>query len=816
MPRTRMSRKSVNKKVDVEHVQKLASRLSKAHPKAWQNPRIKTQYRRLLQDGLFEFDFSKVDLELAKLSLSFLRQLETIISMKIMFLRGPKPAAEDKSKAGKKKFPAKKIKAVRKSIGPDEMRARLSGTVPAAIKRNSHCIETFTLDGMSFNSYRSIARELKSCSKLRTVTMRNCDLSGGRLTAFSSCLSSLAIQGLDLVACELSEKDARVLGKLISDHGCRRDSLYWQQGLRDYSERKNKQQEFIYTNKDTFMLGFVVVDFSGNPLGDEGVRTVCDSLTGDKWILSVNLADTSMTLEGLKAVKHMLGMNKTVMNVSVGSSSKFKKAEEKALAAEIKKILVERRKKRFQEFTAIKIKTGAKESRPWWYKLVKRPRKKRRSSTSRGGSAASSRSGSRASSRLTSRAGSVASSRATSRDPSPSARSSSRKSSVGSRAVSVNVVGGKGRGGRPVGERKTRLVVKMGVPPVRSLSSQGAARSLPSPVRTVVDEIFEMYEKVDFKALIAENKRLVKEVKTLKKALATKKTAPKPSARTGSIRRTRGSKITTAVQRPKTASAASLRSRRKPSETKSTRPTSSRRRISVNLTGRTANAGGKKTAGKKGAGKRTSVKRVQGRKVGGATAKRRAKTASLSKGRSKGGKTQARGKAGKPSKTKSSTKPVTTASKGNERSVELWRDLVAREKMLPTTQELVPRQESKVGPGMVQPNSVQNITAGAPAGAGSLQAQQAQRLGALVEYLENAFTQLHKCMDVIEKQAPATQSSRYLQAAEAAAALAGAGAGAGTGESPAESGDAAKPNLDFRLAEALDGPADGNTVENEM
>ena len=88
-----MEKAAVKKKSNAKThaIRRIAKSLAKSHPKAWQNPRVKSMYRKLL-DGVYECDFSKLDVENLKLCLGFLKQVPKINTMKIQFLsRARKP-----------------------------------------------------------------------------------------------------------------------------------------------------------------------------------------------------------------------------------------------------------------------------------------------------------------------------------------------------------------------------------------------------------------------------------------------------------------------------------------------------------------------------------------------------------------------------------------------------------------------------------------------------------------------------------------------------------------------------------------------------
>mmetsp|Transcript_20114 Transcript_20114/g.40625 ORF Transcript_20114/g.40625 Transcript_20114/m.40625 type:complete len:117 (+) Transcript_20114:129-479(+) len=83
--RTKGEGKKKRSQQDVKMIKRLVKHLSTAHPRAWQNPRTKGMYRKLLE-GTYECDFSKLDVENLKMCISLLRLTPNIKIMRILFL----------------------------------------------------------------------------------------------------------------------------------------------------------------------------------------------------------------------------------------------------------------------------------------------------------------------------------------------------------------------------------------------------------------------------------------------------------------------------------------------------------------------------------------------------------------------------------------------------------------------------------------------------------------------------------------------------------------------------------------------------------
>eukprot|EP00466_Bigelowiella_natans_P006427 jgi/Bigna1/74228/fgenesh1_pg.28_\ len=406
------------KRIDVKYIKRLAKTLAKSHPKAWQNPRVKNMYRKLLE-GTYECDFSKLDVENMKLCLGFLRQVPTIKNMKIQFLSRTH-AREEKGKGKKKK------RITRHGFPPiHEIRNRLASVLPEALHANKPYLEMMSLEGVQQSNFSYIGKVLSQCSGLETLRIRNCNLGDARLTSFLPCLRT------------------------------------------GYGKNAPTEVQRLMSVDRTTQQGIVSLDISNNQLGDEFVEELCHTLRSDKWVLSNNadscgwgrwtsaldLESTAMTRVGLEHIMQMLKDNETLLQIRVGRG--WKDPQEKAIVKSLREKMSTRRREKFAEFTMSKLETGDKASRPWWHTYVKKSRRRKTRGRSRAGSQASSKMQSREdrggwaqlmrddnvdgvcccwwdpgnSTRVGSGASTVVSSRWGSRDGSPS-RSRSRRSSM--------------------------------------------------------------------------------------------------------------------------------------------------------------------------------------------------------------------------------------------------------------------------------------------------------------------------------------------------------------------------------------------------
>lgn len=81
-------------------------------------------------------------------------------------------------------------------------------------------------------------------------------------------------------------------------------------------------------------------------------------------------------------------------------------------------------------------------------------------------------------------------------------------------------------------------------------------------------------------------------------------------------------------------------------------------------------------------------------------------------------------------------------------NLKIWENLMQQGKSLPTTQELVPRPVNPSAmpqPVVLRQTNAQQLDVKPTPGSA-----ESAKLGKLVEYLENAFSKLHKCMDALE------------------------------------------------------------------
>eukprot|EP00472_Partenskyella_glossopodia_P010153 CAMPEP_0197538624 /NCGR_PEP_ID=MMETSP1318-20131121/60161_1 /TAXON_ID=552666 /ORGANISM="Partenskyella glossopodia, Strain RCC365" /LENGTH=837 /DNA_ID=CAMNT_0043097095 /DNA_START=45 /DNA_END=2558 /DNA_ORIENTATION=+ len=755
-----------------------------------------------------------------------------------------------------------------------EVANRLSSVLPDAIGFNRETLEYMLFEGLQSGNLHDIGLELSECPDLKILRLRNCNIGDARISALADCMLRCPIQQLVLSGCKLTEKSSFLICKILAQHASKRDALQWQKGLRDgFGENAPSAVQRMQTHDSITKEGVVSIDLSSNPLGDEFVRSLCETLRTDKWILAVDLESTDLTLRGIKMIWEMLKDNETLLQLRLGRGWK---EPEKAWVKKINELVVTRRRTKFAEFTMSKLETGASESRPWWHKLIKKSRGKRVKSkpvsgAQSQGSGSSSRRLSRSTSNLGSgnstRIGSSTSSAQHSRDSSPirGRKNASIDSNVGLGALNLSyisafsteelvrdvvVVESQRSSGRkkqilppsrskplstPANPKKIKATVNKAELPTekkpkkrsstgripqknprptalelnRSASTLNSGNGSGSPMRNgilavigdldttldttantvgdsireekpvsasgaksveaMLDELFSIYKEINLESLIKENERMEKLIQELKSHSAStgktpsngkkklKKAKNGKNGKNGKTTDGKTKKRKLTVKIP----AAAQKAKAKSSEMKRKPAVSS---IASRLSKIKSTIAKKGKNGKAVATRKKNSAKISKVRTGAGTAKKRVSSSSAPKKRRAGEK-----KASSSAEKRSSEEAEASAKEESESSpnkdLEVWKELVELGPNLPSTTDIyIPLNGDKVPESKHQASKESTATKDAeqalslvekiplPSTIGGISEMNACRLEVLVSYLETAFSQLHKCVDTIERR----------------------------------------------------------------
>ncbi|CAM9413105.1 unnamed protein product, partial [Discosporangium mesarthrocarpum] len=199
-----------------------------------------------------------------------------------------------------------------------------------------------------------LARGLKSNSRLKALRMLNVSLSGrpGMGALATALASHPSLVSLSLVRCGLrADPGARLVAVVIKAHAGRRNALAWSNGLRrpppppslGALERRGagggggSRPAGSPPPAHVAAAGLLVVDVSGNRLGDAGVHAIAKGLQNDSWIVGINLSHNGVTNRGAALLSLCLQHNSTLCGLVLDDNPDIGNEADQLIAAELGK-----------------------------------------------------------------------------------------------------------------------------------------------------------------------------------------------------------------------------------------------------------------------------------------------------------------------------------------------------------------------------------------------------------------------------------------------------------------------------------------------
>lgn len=117
------------------------------------------------------------------------------------------------------------------------------------------------------------------------------------------------ISCIDLSNNFISDKNCKLIARLITRQSQLRDEIYWEYGLR------NK----LPLNLEKFK-GLVYLDLSFNRLFNESAINIADALLNDNFIRAINLDNNFIEEKGISYLNKMLRSNNTILNIRLNNN----------------------------------------------------------------------------------------------------------------------------------------------------------------------------------------------------------------------------------------------------------------------------------------------------------------------------------------------------------------------------------------------------------------------------------------------------------------------------------------------------------------
>eukprot|EP00949_MAST-11_sp_MAST-11-sp1_P004692 g4692.t1 len=158
---------------------------------------------------------------------------------------------------------------------------------------------------LHLDAIRSIGRSVAESQSIRRLDLENCKIGDDGLAALCRFLRSAAnLNDLSVAGNRLSERSAPQIASLLKHHSSLRDDMFWSRCLRDGSTSALKKRKGMpsSTEIDVQLSGLVALDISRNKLCDVGATCIAKALTGDEWLVALNLRANGITESGAKAL----------------------------------------------------------------------------------------------------------------------------------------------------------------------------------------------------------------------------------------------------------------------------------------------------------------------------------------------------------------------------------------------------------------------------------------------------------------------------------------------------------------------------------
>jgi hypothetical protein len=125
---------------------------------------------------------------------------------------------------------------------------------------------------------------------------------------------------LDLSSNKLCAGSANIVGRIIAQHGEKRDECVWLYGLR------NDKPPADMTHK-----GLCELDLSKNELGNLGAEELYKVLSRDNWLRSLNLRSNNLELTGCLSFVKLLSKNNTLLSLDLRDNPGFNRKLSQAI-----------------------------------------------------------------------------------------------------------------------------------------------------------------------------------------------------------------------------------------------------------------------------------------------------------------------------------------------------------------------------------------------------------------------------------------------------------------------------------------------------
>lgn len=171
--------------------------------------------------------------------------------------------------------------------------------------KRSHVLANLTLLGvhMTQDSWKLLGDGLTHASALATIILVDCGLTDLYMCGLVRGLSELKeLKRLDLSGNEM--ETGYEVGRIIENHGEKRDEAVWARGLRNES-------------MDEEPKGLQEVVLCSNQLNDQSIEVLSHVLSTDIWLKAIDLSRNKLTEAGISLLAEVLKRNKALIYVDV-------------------------------------------------------------------------------------------------------------------------------------------------------------------------------------------------------------------------------------------------------------------------------------------------------------------------------------------------------------------------------------------------------------------------------------------------------------------------------------------------------------------